>query len=165
MGKTLTVILLLIAANVLTCANDDESSVVFSFYGSTEHLGKDNITITISDGRQTGKLTGADIKQWPGESYERSAYVPTRSSGSLFVNFVLVSSEGDTTSSGNVKLNLKADWRWGVDFHLAPENPRRYCFGCFGSESYPLTEPFRENGIDSVFVVWGGNSISHPVVY
>jgi hypothetical protein len=44
-------------------------------------------------------------------------------------------------------------------------NPTQYCLGCLGSRSFPLSVAYRRVAADSVWVTWGGNSISNPVVY
>lgn len=44
-------------------------------------------------------------------------------------------------------------------------DPIRQCFGCFGSVAFDLLPAYRTVDHDSIWVVWGGNSISNPVTY
>lgn len=57
------------------------------------------------------------------------------------------------------------DWIHGVDIHAANEDPRRYCMGCLGSVRFPLDPEGQSPAANAIYVIWGGNSISSPVVY
>jgi hypothetical protein len=52
-----------------------------------------------------------------------------------------------------------------VDLIHQTTNPDEACFGCVGSQVFPLAPAYRATGRDSLWVVWGGNSISDPVIY
>lgn len=89
----------------------------------------------------------------------------TPRTGAARVSFTLVLPDGRQISSGEVTIPLKRDWRWGVELQARTGDPRSDCFGCFGSKSFALPEQFRSAGRDSLWLVWGGNSNSDPVVY
>jgi hypothetical protein len=44
-------------------------------------------------------------------------------------------------------------------------NPTRGCFGCMGVQAFPLAAPYQRTRSDSVWLVWGGNSIRNPAIY
>ncbi len=93
--------------------------------------------------------------------------VATENSGTLSMAFWFLSPEGDTVSAGEVSMPLRDDWRWHIGIHGAAG--RRYfqgCFGCSGAEPFEIRVPaYATTDSDSVWVIWGGNSISHPVIY
>lgn len=90
----------------------------------------------------------------------------TASGGTLTITYALaVSGTLATASSGSIELPLRQDWIYGVDIRADTTDPRRLCFGCIGSKAFSLAPEFRSAEAESVYVVWGGNSISHPVIY
>ena len=98
---------------------------------------------------------------------ERTTLGPLRTSsaGTIRVEFVMLQDGVPTGTSGVLELPLKKDWRWGVDLCIAVDDPVQICFGCMGSESFDLDPVLGYDEEKSLFVVWGGNSISNPVIY
>jgi len=68
-------------------------------------------------------------------------------------------------ASTSIDLELREDWVWGVDIFLTDGNPGTMCFGCAGYEAVAVPDTLVPEATDSLYVVWGGNSISDPVVY
>jgi hypothetical protein len=103
------------------------------------------------------KYTG----QWYGPK------VPTANSGTLDFEFHLNGPDGAIVSSGAVSMPLKRDWQWSVGLHRkAGREWFEGCFGCFGIEAFPILDnTYAASDSDSIYVVWGGNYISNPVVY
>lgn len=66
--------------------------------------------------------------------------------------------------SGRIRLPLRPDWRWEVSFQPDSTNPLHRCFGCVDAQAFALPSSWSPAG-DSLYVVWGGNSISSPVIY
>ena len=89
----------------------------------------------------------------------------TTAKGNLEIDFTLLALDGTPVSTGTVELPLKPDWRWNIVLTRAAEDPKILCFGCFGSKAFNLDPKFRESEKEMVWVYWGGNSISNPVVY
>ena len=89
----------------------------------------------------------------------------TPASGAARVSFVMVLPDGREVSSGDATVNLRGDWVWDFDLMASTADPKKQCFGCYGSKSFPLPADLRTTGRDSVWLVWGGNSIKNPVVY
>ena len=98
-----------------------------------------------------------------GLSPEREFDTPT--SGSARVAFTMVLPGGREASTGEVSVALRGDWSWGFELVAATQDPARQCFGCYGSKAFALPADLRSAGSDSLWLVWGGNSIKHPVVY
>ena len=98
-----------------------------------------------------------------GLSPQREFDTPT--SGTARVAFTVVLPGGREASAGEVTVALRGDWSWGFELIAATEDPARVCFGCYGSKAFALPADLRAAGGDSLWLVWGGNSIKHPVVY
>ena len=103
--------------------------------------------------RQNGGLTTGEIQ------------VPTNGPSTVEVHFALADTNGALLSSGSIELPLKQDWIWSVELRPGgPEDPLLGCFGCYGAKSFPLV-PDGPEGARQFWAIWGGNSISAPVVY
>lgn len=89
----------------------------------------------------------------------------TPTSGDARVSFVVVLPDGRQASSGDATVSLRGDWAWRFDLMASAEDPRKSCFGCYGSKPFALPADLRTTDRDSLWLVWGGNSIKHPVVY
>lgn len=89
----------------------------------------------------------------------------TAQTGTLHVHFQLQNGDSPSTTTGSLDLPLRKDWRWGVDFIVSSASPMGFCFGCFDSEAFDI-DPALGYGPDmKLWATWGGNSISHPVLY
>jgi hypothetical protein len=117
---------------------------------------------TIDDGSGAREFRGAELQA--NASQAATPVVDTRRRGTMRIVFAL-EPDGTVASRGEVTIPLRSDWIWGVDVHVDTIDPRRSCFGCVGSRAFPLAERYRRTPSDSVWVVWGGNGIKHPVVY
>lgn len=163
-----TRLLLLLATVPLLLASDcyddrDRALVSFALFPASEQgIEADLVTIRFDDGRSARTVTGEDFSGGPGRLGTRE--FETRTSGTLTVDVTLADA-GGTFAAGEVEIPLRSDWRWGVSLHLGDDNPHDRCFGCFGYESFAIAEAHRDSPADSLWVVWGGNSISDPVVY
>ena len=146
-----------------SCAHDQAKVTIRA--NLPQPLRVDMLTVKIDDGRQVRTLTGADFKLLGGNQH-RGPTLGTSTHGTLIVSYSLRSSASlSDVSSGQIELPLRKDWTYGVDVLADTADPRRLCFGCQGSKAFSLAPDFRSPLADSVYVVWGGNSISHPVIY
>ena len=127
-------------------------------------LRVDMITITVRDGGRTWVWHGNSFRSTPNNATPNTPVAQTRTSGQLEFSVQLRDS-GAIVGEGTVKLPLRDDWIWSVDLHNATADPRQLCFGCVGSQAFPLSPAYRSPDRDSLWLVWGGNSISHPVIY
>jgi hypothetical protein len=89
----------------------------------------------------------------------------TGTSGTFSIDFTLLLDGAGTTTTGTVALPLRGDWRWGVDLILSEEDPTATCFGCMGRLAFDVDPVMGYPATMKLWVVWGGNSISNPVVY
>jgi hypothetical protein len=141
----------------------DQAFVRARFYEDSL-ITREMVTITISDGRSIWHFGPSSLRSYLGAW--STPEIETRNDGTLLVGYKLKESDGDAVSEGQVALGLRKDWRWGIDIFHRDRNPYNFCFGCFGCESFPILIPaYMASDSDSVFVVWGGNSISNPVIY
>ena len=127
-------------------------------------LSIDGLTVYLDDGTRRWVVRGDALAHASGNVW-RGAPQATARHGQLKVRYVLEDASGAVVSKGEVSLPLKPDWIHGVDIHAATEDPRRYCFGCQGSVRFELDPAAASLAADAIYVVWGGNSISSPVVY
>lgn len=89
----------------------------------------------------------------------------TPMSGTIHYEFVLMNHGKETSTRGTLDLPLRSDWRWGVTFQLATEDPTTYCFGCVGSKVFDVDPVLGYDPQVKLYAVWGGNSIKDPVLY
>jgi hypothetical protein len=154
---------LLLVALVL-CACGDEARVKIGFH---EHGGLtiSMLRVSISDGFHRYELQPADFNSNGENQPYRSPDLPTRTKGTLRFTYALVEPSGETVSGGTVDLPLRRDWRYDIDILTDSTDPTHYCLGCGGSQPFALSPEYRLQPLDSVYVIWGGNYISHPVMY
>ena len=141
------------------CGRRDEARASVGYRG-TAAIPPSAVTLTIDGPGTTATFHGAEL---PSQGTAvRTPEVATSVSGNMTIGFTLATPQGDL-SRGSVTLPLRPDWNWGVDVVVDTVNPARLCLGCVGSKSFPLKVP--RTPTDSVWMVWGGNSLSNPVVY
>lgn len=122
------------------------------------------LRVTVEDGTRRWTWTNDDFTTSESSGVPTSPSVSTGASGTAHVAFEL--RDGATViSAGSIAIPLQGDWAWKVDLIASTEDPKLRCFGCQGSHAFPLAEAWRAEGRDSIWMVWGGNSISHPVIY
>jgi len=139
-----------------------KSEVSFSFHRDTSRgLTTDLVHVRFTDGFIERTLDGRHFRTSAQSGTPRTDDFATQDHGTLSGEVWLLSA-GDTIAAGRIELPLRDDWRWGVGIFVADSNPMKYCFGCFGSRSFKAA-PGAPG--DSLFLVWGGNSISNPVDY
>jgi hypothetical protein len=127
-------------------------------------LALEMLTVTVREGHRTWQWHGDDFRSTRENATPHTPEIPTGTRGEVEVRFRLQTGD-QILSEGTVALPLREDWRWGVDIRAATTDPRLECFGCVGSRAFSLAAAFRPVNRDSIWVVWGGNSISNPVVY
>lgn len=119
-----------------------------------------DLTVTIDDGSGARAIAGASLA--PDEDYGQphSAWLPTRSDGTLVVSVRATLAAGGPATA-EVAVPLQDDWEWEFQIVRAATDPIDTCFGCVGSERLA---GLPGSGL-AIWLVWGGNSISAPVVY
>jgi hypothetical protein len=142
----------------------DQARVQVAFW-AREPLAIDMLRVWVSDGSRAYGLGPANFHGRGGVLFYDSPDLVTATRGTLRFTYALLASSGDTVSEGTVELPLRSDWQWGIDVIPDSINPIQQCFGCAGSRNFSLAPGFRGPRVDSIFVLWGGNSIKNPVVY
>ena len=127
-------------------------------------LSVERLAVHFDDGTRQWTVHGRDLAHASGNVW-RGTPQTTAASGTLHVRYVVTAPDATVVSEGSIDLPLRADWIHGVDIHAATEDPRRHCMGCQASVRFALAPQGRSPAADAVYVVWGGNSISNPVVY
>lgn len=89
----------------------------------------------------------------------------TPQKGTATVTFSVILPDGRAIATGQASVPLRGDWEWDFELMALTDDPKPTCFGCFGSKSFALPADLRSAGRDSLWLVWGGNSIRDPVVY
>ena len=131
----------------------------------TSPLKVEMLTVTVRDGDRLIQWTGSDFRPRSDNPVPSTPEIETKTSGPDLEVTYRLESTGAVLSTGTVSLPRRSDWRWGVTISAATTNPEEGCFGCFGSHAFPLAEAFRAPERDSIWVVWGGNSIDNPAIY
>ncbi len=157
-----SLMLLLASAGCNLTEGDDDSQIRLSIQGNTDLLRRSLSVTIISSGWIQG-VTGRDFGTPDAATYTRIFETPH--SGNLRVDFRMQDSLGGHQNSGSISLDIRPDWIWDVDFVIGSRNPYYFCFGCLGSRSFALDSVYQSTPSDSLFLVWGGNSIKHPVIY
>jgi hypothetical protein len=148
----------LVALVLSGCSEDSKISAVARL---DPPLTVGMLTMTARDESRGWTWRGMDFHsslEWPTPTTRER---DTRTSGDIEIAFRL-EAKGATVSEGSVVLPLRPDWRWGVQVVSATSNPLEACTGCVGSKAFPLAREFRGPERDSVWLLWGGGSMSEP---
>jgi len=127
-------------------------------------LTVDMLSVTVRDPSHQWTWNPEDFRTTIARPTPTTSEEETRTSGRVEVSFRLEDA-GEVLSQGSVTLPLESDWRWSVSIMAATTDPREECLGCMGSKAFPLRESYRRAERDSIWLVWGGNSISDPGIY
>jgi hypothetical protein len=154
--------LALIAAALNGCGDDSRIRVTAVL---PPPLGTELLTVTVQDGGRVLEWNGADFRPDAFNATPSTPDVAIATSGPDLTLSYRLETEAGPLSTGSVTLPRRSDWAWHVTISAATTDPALLCFGCIGSHGFGLAEAFRAPERDSIWVVWGGNSISNPVVY
>jgi hypothetical protein len=121
------------------------------------------LTMTARDDRRAWTWHGSDFHSSLESPTPTTRVRDTRTRGDIEITFRLEGG-GTTVSEGRVALPLKPDWRWAVQLVSATSDPVEACFGCSGSKAFPLARAYRGPERDSVWLLWGGSSMSESTV-
>ena len=128
-------------------------------------LSPELLTVTVQDGEHVLRWNGADFQPGAFGPTPTTPEVEIATSGPDLTLSYRLETEAGLLSSGLITLPRRSDWRWRVTISAATADPALLCFGCVGSHAFGLAEAFRMPERDSIWVVWGGNWISDPVIY
>ena len=167
-----TLILVGLCSFLVGCSlfGEDDAGVRFTI--SRGVFLSNDFQITFWDGREERNVTKKHFSSDSPRSADLSTdYFETATAGSLRVAFALNQPDGDRLANGNLQLDLREDWKWSVSVRAdnASHDPLRDCMGCFGYRSFPIDTTALEeeypSSPDSIYVVWGGNTLDNDRVY
>jgi hypothetical protein len=172
MKTSSSVILLTLVVLLSSCSvsGTDDKKAEIQFSVENDLLSDQTLNATFTDGDNTNSFSNVDFQTRDNATTGElaSPIVETTSSGKLTVEFRLMDSETEQLNSGgNFQLDLKEDWRYSIYIltDSAEADPIGGCFGCNGYYSFDYINNSSSVHNDSLYVVWGGNSISTPVEY
>jgi hypothetical protein len=153
--------LLPLVVTLIACTGGDGGTarVRFTAVGWAQD-GLSGLQIEFEDATEVRSVGGAALELTTDYAQPHSDWFDTPTEQVMTIRFSLARA-GQRVAHGDIELDLRDDWEWEVQFHLAADDPADRCFGCIGSRGFAIDG---EEGL-RVFVVWGGNSISDPVVY
>ena len=145
---------------------EDESTIKFGTI-KNQVLNKGTISIVAFDNSEKWNFSGKIDSNYANGSYSwESQNYGTSTNGNVIILFEIKDDANSIISRGEFSIPLKEDWAWTVDISHSSLDPMVGCFGCFGSKSFSILDSaYINNDNDSIFVVYGGNSISNPVIY
>ena len=150
-------VMLLAAQCVLAGCNNE--ATVSADYQRDQIVPRAQTVVTFDDGFHHYAVTGGALT---GTGTQPRYH--TLTSGTLRVRVDMADASG-AIAVGSVMLPLRSDWGYGISVAIDSVNPRRSCFGCAGSAAFPLRSGVGRSPRDSLWLTWGGNSISNPVDY
>jgi hypothetical protein len=153
------------AAGVLALSACGEEARISASADLPPPLAVAMLTVSVQDDQRVISWSGTDFQSRPSNPSPTTPEVNIKTAGPDLGVTHRLESDGVLLSTGSVTLPRKSDWRWHVSIQVATANPLEVCFGCEGAQAFALVEEFRVSEQDSVWVVWGGNSISEPVIY
>lgn len=156
--KSSALLLICACAAVVMSGCFEKSEVRFGVHGDYASGITPSVHVSFFDGLRFHEVTLDSLNRTAGP-------YSTKSSGDLKIVCSVLSTGGVPAAEDSFALDLKDDWRWGIDFFFSENNPIETCFGCMGFRAIEL-DPSLGLGDDVLlYIVWGGNSISNPVVY
>jgi hypothetical protein len=139
---------------------DDEAKVSFNAQRIAESGEMPSYQVRFDDGKRTHEIA-------PEQFRANNIVGPfdTENHGSLRIEFEAQDEENILLAEGSVVLDLRKDWGWSVVLTIAEQSPEDGCFGCVGTSEFELNKGSGLPDTYKLYVTWGGNSISDPVVY
>jgi hypothetical protein len=159
---------LLLLAGCSLLGSDDRAEIRFVI-PPAGLLADNALTLRVGEGPPALTVTSGDFR--PAEQTTTGYATPpyeTATCGTLGVSFELQTPGGQQVATGHFDVDLRADWRWNVILQAgsAERDPTEGCLGCLGYRAFAVEENAGgAAGVDSIYVVLGGNYISDPVIY
>lgn len=163
----LTLLFLCLATLVVGCSllgSDQGAELSLRFLVRSDVDDQLNFQIAFTDRRRSRTIERNDFIRVGDVQFDAGPF-EISTSGVLCVSCTLLDDEGGTLAIQGTVLSTRPDWRYSVSCSTSQNNPYRTCWGCSGFEARPLASAPGFAPGDSLFIVWGGHSMSNPVLY
>jgi ABC-type cobalt transport system substrate-binding protein len=131
--------------------------LLFVFQPGLPYIYREGLELSFTDGKDTISMEGISFYIDEGEKWPHSKPIWTPASGKLKLLFAFMSPVGDTISSGRMEIPFRSGYVWRITFTGASRNPTQFCADCLGKQSFSITDGFRQEPADSVWVYWAGS--------
>lgn len=172
MQKSSSLIFISLVVFLASCSifGTDDKKAETQFSAESDLLSNQTLNVSFTDGNKSKSFSNQDFqtRENPTIGELATSVAETSTDGQLTIEFQLFDSETEQQlSGGNFQLDLKEDWRYSIYFlsDSAEADPTNGCFGCGGYFSFDYSTNSSSPDNDSLYVIWGGNYISNPVVY
>ena len=91
-------------------------------------------------------------------------YVEVPNVGGLQIAMELIQS-GEVVAEGSFILEMTHNFEWGMDLSRQSNDPLLGCIGCFGVESFPITQVAQNEPGEAIWFAWGGKPRGSDIVY
>jgi hypothetical protein len=163
MARFLRLLLPVAVLLVLAACESDEARVRFAVIGQGA-LQPSMLSIQFSENGRRRVVSGTDFVVDGSFAQPHTRWYSTATAGTLTVDFTVRDAEGASVAEGEIELQLQPDWQWEVHFLIDDRNPALGCLGCIGHRAFVIPPPVATTPRDSLYVIWGGNSIKNPEV-
>lgn len=85
-------------------------------------------------------------------------------SGTLLIEMELIQ-DATVVSEGSFTLAMSDDFEWGIDLFRQAGDPQEFCFGCLGSEGFPIAEMAQNEPGEAIWLSWGGRPRGSDIVF
>ena len=153
---------LIVGCSLLGAHKHAELSI--HFFTRSAAKEQPDFLIAFTDGRTSRRIQRNDFNRVGAVQFDAGPF-EISTSGTLRVFCRILEAGGEVLATQKATLSVRPDWRYSVSCSLGRMNPYHACFGCTGFEAQPLDSALGFAPGDSLFVVWGGTSISNPVMY
>lgn len=138
---------------------------------SDQLLANYEVSLIVSDGRSEYEFRNENFK--PRDNPTTGPATPiisTPESGNLKMEIsVSTKEEKVTTSTGDIELPLKEDWRHSIQLATGQKgsDPATGCIGCSGFHAFDFKREGGQSNFldDTIYVILAGNFIDGEVVY
>lgn len=159
----LTAVLLIMSISGCSLFNDQKeiAQVKFRLENSSESEEQIPVVIDFVSEENSKTISSSDF------STKNLSMGPFRVStyGKLSVSAQLVNPKKEPVVTNTIELPLHSDLEYSITVSIGNSNPINTCFGCVGSKPVSLESILNFATTDSLYIVWGKNSIKNPVYF
>ncbi|MFY0683523.1 MAG: hypothetical protein JXR20_03160 [Balneola sp.] len=156
-------IFLIVSISACSIINDKSNIAQVKFRLQNTSENKEDIAATIDFVSHEYSKTISSPDSLNNNSFIGPFRVST--SGPLDITARLLNSKKEPVATNAIQLPLHSDLQYSITISIGSYNPIETCFGCQGSKAVSLSSILNFSATDSLYIVWGSNSIENPVYY